>query len=229
MNPKSPIFILLLFAIVDLGFCREFETVKLKKFGGISDFDIYRNNLRSEIDSIAHFAVQQHNRDANAFLEFGRVLKAKEQVVSGKIFHLTLEVIDAGKKAIYEAKVLVKPWLNSRQLQEFKLAVDVSHFTTSGLGITHGQLGWHKVPAHDPEIQDAANYALRTIQQRSNCHSPYQLLEILQAEAEAVEDYVKYNLLLKLSRGIKEEKLKVKVYRTAAGKFLLNMMEHHDM
>jgi len=46
------------------------------------------------------------------------------------------------------------------------------------------QLGWHKVPAHDPEIQDAANYALRTIQQRSNCHSPYQLLEILQAEAE---------------------------------------------
>jgi len=46
---------------------------------------------------------------------------------------------------------------------------------------------------------------------------------------QAVEDYVKYNLLLKLSRGIKEEKLEVKVYRTAAGKFLLNMMEHHDM
>jgi len=68
------------------------------------------------------------------------VLKAKEQVVSGKIFHLTLEVIDAGKKAIYEAKVLVKPWLNSRQLQEFKLAVDVSHFTTSALGITHGKI-----------------------------------------------------------------------------------------
>jgi len=64
MNPKSPIFILLLFAIVDLGFSREFESVKLKKFGGISDFDIYRNSLRSEIDSIAHFAVQQHNRDA---------------------------------------------------------------------------------------------------------------------------------------------------------------------
>lgn len=41
-------------------------------------------------------------------------------MVAGKLYHLTLEVIEAGEKKIYEAKVLVKPWMNLKQLQEFK-------------------------------------------------------------------------------------------------------------
>lgn len=230
MNPKSQIFIaLLVCAVVDLGFCREFGVVTLKKVGGFGDYKISENSFSSEIDGIARFAVQEHNKRANAVLEFGRVLKVKEQVVAGKIYHLTLEAIDAGKKTIYEAKVWVKPWVNFKQLQEFKSAIGASHLTTSGLSILRDRLGWHTVPTHDPEVRDAANYAVRNIQQRSNSLFPYQLLEILQAEAEDVEDYVKYNLLLKLSRGIKEEKLKVKIYKTAAGKFLVNMMEHLDM
>lgn len=49
------------------------------------------------------------------------MLKAKEQVVAGKLYHLTLEAIDGGKKKVYEAKVWVKPWMNFKQLQEFKL------------------------------------------------------------------------------------------------------------
>ena len=57
----------------------------------------------------------------NGLLEFDRVLKAKEQVVAGKLYHLTLEAIDGGKKKVYEAKVWVKPWMNFKQLQEFKL------------------------------------------------------------------------------------------------------------
>lgn len=56
----------------------------------------------------------------NALLEFERVLKAKQQVVAGKLYHLTLEAIDGGKKKVYEAKVWVKPWMNFKQLQEFK-------------------------------------------------------------------------------------------------------------
>lgn len=60
----------------------------------------------------------------NALLEFARVVKAREQVVVGTLHHLTIEVIDAGKKKIYEAKVWIKPWLNFKELQEFRHAGD---------------------------------------------------------------------------------------------------------
>lgn len=60
----------------------------------------------------------------NALLEFVRVLKAKEQVVAGTLHHLTVEAVDAGTKKVYEAKVWVKPWLNFKELQEFRHAAD---------------------------------------------------------------------------------------------------------
>lgn len=60
----------------------------------------------------------------NALLEYAKVVKAKEQVVAGTLHHLTVEVIDAGTKKLYEAKVWVKPWLNFKELQEFKHAGD---------------------------------------------------------------------------------------------------------
>ena len=40
------------------------------------------------------------------------------------------------------------------------------------------------MPPHDPHVQDAAQHALRTIQQRSNSLLPYELLEIVHAKAE---------------------------------------------
>lgn len=76
----------------------------------------------------------------NALLEFARVVKAEEQVVAGTVYHLTLEVIDAGKKKIYEAKVWVKPWMNFKELQEFKHAGDSPPaFTPSDLGVKKGR------------------------------------------------------------------------------------------
>jgi len=71
----------------------------------------------------------------NALLEFVRVVKAKEQVVAGKLYHLTLEANDAGNKKIYEVKVWVKPWMNFKQLQEFK---HVEGGTSSDLGVKQG-------------------------------------------------------------------------------------------
>lgn len=53
-------------------------------------------------------------------------MKAREQVVAGKLYHLTVEASDAGKKRIYEAKVWVKPWMNFKQLNEFKHLPDVA-------------------------------------------------------------------------------------------------------
>lgn len=68
-----------------------------------------------------------------------RVVKAQEQVVAGTLHHLTLEAIDAGKKKLYEAKVWVKPWMDFKELQEFKHAGDASpSFTSSDLGVKQG-------------------------------------------------------------------------------------------
>lgn len=67
-----------------------------------------------------------------------RVVKAKEQVVAGTMHHLTVEVIDAGKKEIYEAKVWVKPWLNFKELQDFTHAGDSPSVTPADLGASKG-------------------------------------------------------------------------------------------
>lgn len=76
----------------------------------------------------------------NALLEFARVVKAEEQVVAGTLHHLTLEAIEAGTKKIYEAKVWVKPWLNFKELQEFKHTGDATpSFTRSDLGVKQGE------------------------------------------------------------------------------------------
>ena len=44
------------------------------------------------------------------------------------------------------------------------------------------KLGWQTVPTNDPKVQDAANHAIKSIQQRSNSLFPYELLEILLAK-----------------------------------------------
>lgn len=76
----------------------------------------------------------------NGLLKFVRVLKAKQQVVAGKIYYVTLEAIDAGQNKIYEAKIWVKPWINFKQLQEFKLARVISSFKSSVHGVKQGNL-----------------------------------------------------------------------------------------
>lgn len=43
---------------------------------------------------------------------------------------------------------------------------------------------WQVVPTNDPEVQDAANHAVKSIQMRSNSIFRYELLEILLAKAK---------------------------------------------
>nr|AAD33907.1 cysteine proteinase inhibitor [Artemisia vulgaris] len=85
--------------------------------GGVTECKNFENNV--EIETIAKFAVEEHNKKENATLEFVKVVSAKEQVVSGKIYYITIETND-GKT--YEAKLWVKPWENFQELQEFKPA-----------------------------------------------------------------------------------------------------------
>ncbi|KAL4298986.1 hypothetical protein HN51_049706 [Arachis hypogaea] len=78
-----------------------------------------------EIQNLARFALEEHNKNSNSSLELVRVISAKKQVVAGSIYEITMEAKDGDeKKQVYEAKVLVKPWLNFKELQEFKLVTD---------------------------------------------------------------------------------------------------------
>ncbi|KAJ1377479.1 Proteinase inhibitor I25, cystatin, conserved site [Sesbania bispinosa] len=193
--------------------------------GGLRDSQGSQNS--AEIESLARFAVDEHNKKQNALLEFARVVKAQEQVVAGTLHHLTLEAIDAGEKKIYEAKIWVKPWMNFKELQEFKHAGGAPSFTSADLGVKNDghKPGWQSVPTQDPQVQDAANHAIKTIQQRSNSLVPYELHEVADAKAEVIDDVAKFNLLLKVKRGEKEEKFKVEVHKTNEGRFQLNQME----
>ncbi|KAL2941387.1 Cysteine proteinase inhibitor [Bienertia sinuspersici] len=89
--------------------------------GGISDSKGSENSL--EINDLAKFAVDEHNKKENSMLEFQKVVNVKEQIVAGTLYYITLEAIDAGNKKdylYYEAKIWVKPWLNFKELQDFK-------------------------------------------------------------------------------------------------------------
>ncbi|KAL2518510.1 Cysteine proteinase inhibitor 6 [Abeliophyllum distichum] len=212
-----------------LGFCGEDQEnhnkIEMATLGGLRD-STTQNSL--EIDTLARFAVDEHNKKENALLELARVVKAREQVVSGTLHHLTLEVIDSGKKKLYEAKIWVKPWLNFKELQDFKHVEDVPSFTSSDLGVKKDEQGsgWRSVPVHDPVVQDAADHAVKTIQERSNSLLPYELREIVHAKAEVVEKSpAKIDMLLKVNRGGKEEKFKVEVHKNNEGGFHLNHME----
>ncbi|XP_058210601.1 cysteine proteinase inhibitor A-like [Rhododendron vialii] len=137
VNTYLSVVVVLLSVFCELGLCREDPFIRMNTPGGIHDCKGFQNS--AEIVSIGQFAVQEHNKKENTLLEFARVVKAKEQVVAGKMYHLTLEAIDAGKKQIYEAKVWVKPWMNFKQLQEFKPTHDASSsFTSTGLGGKRG-------------------------------------------------------------------------------------------
>lgn len=50
------------------------------------------------------------------------------------------------------------------------------------------------------------------------------LLQTLELN-EVIENFVKLDLLLKVKRGIKEEKFKVEVHRNIEGNYYLNQME----
>nr|AAF72202.1 cysteine protease inhibitor [Manihot esculenta] len=86
--------------------------------GGIKEVEESANSV--EIDNLARFAVDDYNKKQNALLEFKRVVSTKQQVVAGTMYYITLEVADGGQTKVYEAKVWEKPWLNFKEVQEFK-------------------------------------------------------------------------------------------------------------
>ncbi|XP_010505846.1 PREDICTED: cysteine proteinase inhibitor 3-like [Camelina sativa] len=111
---------LFLCGTIQLAICRSEEksTAKTIMEGGV--YDLRGNHISGEIESLARFAIQEHNKQQNMVLEFTKIVRAREQVVAGTMYHLTLEAKEGDQMKNFEAKVWVKPWMNFKQLQEFK-------------------------------------------------------------------------------------------------------------
>lgn len=63
-------------------------------------------------------------------ISFSKVLSAKEQVVQGTMYYLTIEVMEGGVPKQYDAKVWVKPWEGYKELESF-LPAAPSHYDPS--------------------------------------------------------------------------------------------------
>uniref|UniRef100_A0ACD5VS52 Uncharacterized protein n=1 Tax=Avena sativa TaxID=4498 RepID=A0ACD5VS52_AVESA len=87
--------------------------------GGIHDSPVGHENDLNVID-LARFAVSEHNKKANALLEFENLVKVKQQIVAGTMYYFTIQVKEGSAKKLYEAKVWEKQWENFKELKEFK-------------------------------------------------------------------------------------------------------------
>ncbi|XP_071719756.1 cysteine proteinase inhibitor B-like [Rutidosis leptorrhynchoides] len=83
-----------------------------------------------EIQAIGKYSVQEYNRlrrsgsqeinDDVGELKFLKVVEAEKQVVAGMKYYLKIEgVSNDGDVKVFEAVVVVKPWLRSKQLVKF--------------------------------------------------------------------------------------------------------------
>ncbi|CAL0307479.1 unnamed protein product [Lupinus luteus] len=97
--------------------------------GGITMVEGSENNL--EIQELARFAVEDHNKKENMDLEFVKVISVKEQVVEGMAYYITLEAKDCESNKIYETKIWDRPWLNLKEVKEFKFVGDAPSSSTT--------------------------------------------------------------------------------------------------
>uniref|UniRef100_A0ACD6A366 Uncharacterized protein n=1 Tax=Avena sativa TaxID=4498 RepID=A0ACD6A366_AVESA len=75
------------------------------------------------IQELGGWAVTQHAKLASDRLQFRRVTRGEEQVVSGMNYRLFVDAVDgAGSSAPYVAEVYEQSWTRTRQLTSFKPA-----------------------------------------------------------------------------------------------------------
>jgi cystatin-C len=75
------------------------------------------------IQELGGWAVTQHAKLASDRLQFRRVTRGEQQVVSGKNYRLFVDAVDgAGRSAPYVAVVYEQSWTRTRRLTSFKPA-----------------------------------------------------------------------------------------------------------
>ncbi|WOL08847.1 multicystatin-like [Canna indica] len=164
------------------------------KVGGIHDSEVSQNS--AEIQELARFAVEEHNKKANDVLEFGRVVKVKEQVVAGTMYYVTVEAKNQrGETNLYEAKVWVKPWMNFKELQEFK-QIDDEEYGSSSMADDDADVkvgGVHDVSEgsqNSAEIQELGRFAVEEHNKKAN--SALEFERVVKVKEQVVAGTVYY-------------------------------------
>ncbi|GAU45135.1 hypothetical protein TSUD_131330 [Trifolium subterraneum] len=97
----------------------EEEDEENRILGGIREVE--GSVIDPKINSLAHFAIEQHNKEENAILEFMRVVNVKVQDVAGTSYYITLEAKVGENVNVYEANIWERVWINLKELTKFKL------------------------------------------------------------------------------------------------------------
>ncbi|CAO2196479.1 unnamed protein product [Urochloa humidicola] len=111
----------------------EYEYYRGRKVGARTEVrDVERDR---EVQELGRFSVAEYNRrrqhgGGGGRLEFARVVAAQRQVVSGLKYYLRVAAAEeaegaenaGGGERVFDAVVVVKPWLESRTLLRFKPA-----------------------------------------------------------------------------------------------------------
>nr|GEU69307.1 ribonuclease H-like domain-containing protein [Tanacetum cinerariifolium] len=89
--------------------------------GGRTKIKDVKNN--QEVQELGKYSVEENNRKVGSNgLKFVEVVKAESQVVSGTKYYLTIKAISSkgGKNSFFDAEIVVKPWLHSKELVSFR-------------------------------------------------------------------------------------------------------------
>ncbi|KAH7670497.1 cystatin-C protein [Dioscorea alata] len=95
--------------------------------GGRTEIKNVKSNKM--VQSLGKFAVEEYNKgvkggsNAAALVSFSSVISAESQVVAGTKYYLKIAAEDSHHaRKLFDAEVVVKPWLKSQQLLSFKPA-----------------------------------------------------------------------------------------------------------
>uniref|UniRef100_F6GWE8 Cystatin domain-containing protein n=1 Tax=Vitis vinifera TaxID=29760 RepID=F6GWE8_VITVI len=90
--------------------------------GGRTEIKDVKTN--KEVQQLGRFSVEEYNRSNvlgmdYEYLTFSEVVEAQKQVVSGFKYYLKIAATQNGVRNTFDAVVVVKPWLPSKQLLHF--------------------------------------------------------------------------------------------------------------
>ncbi|KAL9992632.1 putative Cystatin domain-containing protein [Helianthus debilis subsp. tardiflorus] len=159
--------------------------------GGFTEVKDFANSI--VIDDLARFAVDEYNKKQNTLLEFRKVVNAKEQIVAGTLYYITLDAANGGIIKTYEAKVWVKEWENFKELQEFK-PVDAATPVIGGITEV-------KDFANSVVVDDLARFAVDEYSKKQNTLLEFE--RVLDAKQQIVAGTMYYLILEATVGGVK--------------------------
>eukprot|EP00250_Pteridium_aquilinum_P002818 c13044_g1_i1 orf=64-792(+) len=212
--------LIVVMSLCELGLSSSTSPV-MGKVGGRQKIAGAQNDL--QLEDLAKFAVEQHNAQQNSSLVYVSLVSAEQQVVSGTMYYLELEATPPGEATkLFEAKVWVKPWENFQSLVEFKEKLSSGaqpHIEANPDGPStdsKGDESGEPVSSNDKVVMEAAEQALKTLQQRSNSLVPYVLKQVISVHAQVSGKSTSYDLTFLVQRGSIVEQVKAEVVHTDA-------------